>query len=192
MILTRSDIFLLAAAIVLTFLVWTATHYAIRARHVTNSTWDAILGRLRRVDQRNLFLVAEDLRDSGAEQTNTSMDPEGLWAVIGGMEGLATLEANCDVLIELASYVQRWYPEAIVTAEQLRISARQLKWHVDRLRGASQTGNLQASFPDYAQRAVATYYQMTRQVLELYEGLQLPESVRLRNVISPEFMRADA
>ena len=31
------------------------------------------------------------------------------------------------------------------------------------------TGNLQAAFGDYAQRAVTTYYFMTRHVLELYD-----------------------
>jgi hypothetical protein len=55
-------------------------------------------------------------------------------------------------------------------AERLRLDARELKWHVTRLRGAAQKGNLQVSFPFYAQRAVATYYLMTRRVLDLYEA----------------------
>ena len=47
---------------------------------------------------------------------------------------------------------------------------RQLKWHVARLKGAAQTGNLQVSFPFYAQRAVVSYYLMTRRLLSLYEA----------------------
>jgi hypothetical protein len=41
---------------------------------------------------------------------------------------------------------------------------------VARLRGAARTGNLEISFPFYAQRAIATYYLMTRRVLGLYEA----------------------
>ena len=89
--------------------------------------------------------------------------------LLGGMEGLEELEKNCQVLVELAAYLQRWYPEAVVVAEQLRLSAREIEWHVGRLKGAAQTGNLQAAFGDYAQRAVTTYYFMTRHVLELYD-----------------------
>ena len=70
----------------------------------------------------------------------------------------------------MAFYVQQWYPEAIVIAEQLRLDARQLNWHVTRLKAQSRKGNLQVSFPFYAQHAVATYYLMTRRVLGLYEA----------------------
>ena len=54
--------------------------------------------------------------------------------------------------------------------ERLRLDARELKWHVARLRGAAQTGNLQISYPFYAQRAVVAYYLMTRRLLSLYEA----------------------
>ena len=71
-----------------------------------------------------------------------------------GLKGLEVLETNSEVLIDLAFYLQQWYPEALVIAERLRLDARELKWHVARLKGAAQTGNLQISFPFYAQRAV--------------------------------------
>jgi hypothetical protein len=63
-----------------------------------------------------------------------------------------------DVLIELSSYLQQWCPEAIVIVERLRLDARELKWHVARLKGTAQTGNLQVPFPLYAQSAVVAYY----------------------------------
>ena len=79
------------------------------------------------------------------------------------------MKANCEVLIDLAFYIQQWYPEALVVAENLRLNAREIEWHVGRLRSAEKTGKLESAFPMYAQRAVATYYLMTRQVLALYE-----------------------
>ena len=90
--------------------------------------------------------------------------------MVGGLEGLEVLEKNSEVLIKLACYVQQWYPEALVVAERLRLDARELQWHVGRLKGAAQKGNLQVSFPFYAQRAVVSYYLMTRRVLSLYEA----------------------
>ena len=93
-----------------------------------------------------------------------------MWRLIGGLEGLEVLERNSEVLIDLAFFVQQWYPEALPIAERLRLDARQLKWHVARLKGAAQTGNLQVSFPFYAQRAVVSYYLMTRRLLSLYEA----------------------
>ena len=86
------------------------------------------------------------------------MEPSQMWKLIGGLEGLEVLERNSEVLIDLAFYVQQWYPEALPIAERLRLDARQLKWHVARLKGAAQKGDLQVSFPFYAQRAVVTYY----------------------------------
>ena len=86
------------------------------------------------------------------------MEPEEIWRLLGGLKGLEALEKNSEMLIDLAFYVQQWYPEALAIAERLRLDARELKWHVARLKAAAQTGDLQVSFPFYAQRAVVTYY----------------------------------
>jgi hypothetical protein len=99
------------------------------------------------------------------------------------MEGLDALEQNCGILVELAAYLQRWHPEALVVAEQLRLNAREIEWHVGRLRGAAQTGNLQSSFGDYAQRAVVTYYLMTRHVLELCDRASFPGFADLQRAL---------
>jgi hypothetical protein len=96
---------------------------------------------------------------------------------------LESLEQNCKVLIELAMYLQRWYPEALVVAEQLRLNAREIEWHVNRLKGAAQTGNLQASFADYAQSAVVTYYLMTRHLLDLYALASVPQLAELQRAL---------
>jgi hypothetical protein len=93
------------------------------------------------------------------------------------------IEHNCHVLIELATYIQQWYPEALVVAEQLRLNAREIEWHVGRLKGAAETGNLQSSFAAYAQRATVTYYLMTKHVLELYGQVGFPRLADLQRAI---------
>jgi hypothetical protein len=99
------------------------------------------------------------------------------------MEGVEALEANSRVLIDLAFYLQQWYPEALVVAEQLRLSAREIEWQVGRLRGAAQTGKLESAFPMYAQRAAAAYYLMTQRLLDLYEQGNPPRLAALQKAL---------
>jgi len=175
--MTRQYIFLLVVAIFAVALVSTALYYLLRARRASQSTWAGILARLAPVDNHNIAIVALDLIDEEGHPRIggiPELEPGEIWDLLGGLNGLQTLGANCDVLIDLAAYVQLWYPEALVVAEQLRLNAREIKWHIERLQGASQTGNLKSSFPDYAQRAAATYYLMTRHLLDLYESANLP------------------
>lgn len=175
--ITRQHLFLLVVAMVVVALVSTAAYYLLRAHRASKSTWASLLGRLAPVNNQNIAIVALDLIDEeGRPRIGgiPELEPDTIWNLLGGLEGLETLGANCDVLIDLAAYVQLWYPEALVVAEQLRLNAREIKWHIERLQGASQTGNLRSSFPDYAQRAAATYYLMTRHLLDLYASANIP------------------
>lgn len=178
--MAQSNLFLFAGALFLAILVGIAIYYVLRIRKASNATWHGLLARLVAVDRSKIELVALDLVD---ESGQSEIDPESLWDLIGGMDGLEALEKNCDVLIDLAFYVQRWHPEAVVVAEQLRLNAREIQWHVGRLKGAAQTGNLVSSFPQYAQRAVATYYVMTRHLLNLYERGNLTEFGELQAIL---------
>jgi hypothetical protein len=164
--------FVAAAGSFVTVLVAIAGYYYARRPRSTPASWEELLAKLTWIDRNNLAQVALDLIDESGQPKEDAahLEPSQLWKLIGGLEGLEVLEKNSEVLIDLAFYVQQWYPEAIVIAERLRLDARELGWHVARLKGAAGKGNLQISFPFYAQRAVATYYLMTRRVLGLYEA----------------------
>jgi hypothetical protein len=173
-------IFLLALAII--FVV-----YYRRARETSQGTWNDLIKRLKLLDRDSIARIALDAIDeSGLPRVGDAefpLDPEKIWPLIGGLNGLEVMEHNCAVLVDMAFYVQKWYPEAVVVAEQLRLNAREIAWHLDRLKGAAQTGNLKSAFPDYAQRAVATYYLMTRSVLALYERGNMPEFAQLQQAL---------
>jgi hypothetical protein len=158
----------------LSVLLLLAGYYFVRGRRSSATDWEELFAKLVWIDRNNIAEVALDLVDESgapkAPEDAVSLEPAQLWSLIGGLEGLETLERNSDVLIDLAFYVQKWYPEAVVIAERLRSDARELKWHVARLRGAAGKGDLQISFPFYAQRAVVRYYLMTRRLLSLYEA----------------------
>ena len=170
--------FLAALVIFFVTLVTVFVVYARRARRA-DANCQHLLSQLKALDRDAIALLAHDILDN----TPCHLDSEEIWPLIGGLEGLEALQHNCAVLIELAFHVQKWYPEALVIAEQLRRNAREIEWHIERLRGAAKTGNLQTAFPDYAQRAVTTYFLMTQTLLELYERSGLPEFPELQKAI---------
>ena len=161
------------AVLFLATLTGVALHYFLRARRSAGTTLEGLLKQLIWIDRDKIEAIAMDaVAESGEPRPDDnafSLDSSAIWSLLGGLEGLEALEKNCRVLVDLAAYLQRWHPEALVVAEQLRLNAREIEWHVGRLKGAAQTGNLQSSFGDYAQRAVVTYYFMTRRLLELYD-----------------------
>jgi hypothetical protein len=173
-VITPSLYFLLAIGIFLSFLIFIAGYCYWRNQRSSPASFESLFAQLKWIDRNNIAQVALDLVDPSGRpkvgEAAATMEPSQLWNLIGGLDGLETMERNSDVLIDLAFHVQQWYPEALPIAERLRLDARELKWHVARLRGAAQKGNLQISFPFYGQRAVVTYYLMTRRVLELYEA----------------------
>ncbi len=173
--------FVVAVASLFVVLVAIAVYFLVRARRASRTTWKILLGRLKKIDRDKVAIVALDLLEE--RDTEPQLDPGRIFEMIGGMEGLDALEQNCDVLIDLATYVQKWYPEALEIAEELRLNAREIKWHIGRLRGASRTGHLYEQFPVYAQRAVATYYLMTRSLLILYEGGRVPGFADLQQAL---------
>ena len=179
--MVHTALFPIAVVLFLTPLVAVGVVSLRRAQRVAaGGSFEHLLRRLVLVDRSKIAQVAGDLLPEVHEGAGGELESWQVWELIGGMDGLETLAANCVVLIDLACYVQRWYPEALPVAEQLRLNAREIQWHLDRLKGAEQRGHLQAVFPDYAQRAVATYYTMTQHVLDLYEVSQVPGGAQRR------------
>jgi len=179
--------FPIAVAVFVIVLIVIAVYFYRRAQKTSQRDWRQLLTRLTIVDRSSIAEVALDIIDESGQQRkdggSAALEPSEIWKLVGGLEGLEVLEANCAVLIDLAFYVQQWYPEALAVAEQLRLSAREIEWHVERLKGAQRTGKLESAFPMYAQPAVAAYYLMTRRVLALYEEGNLAMLADLREAL---------
>jgi hypothetical protein len=183
----RTVYFIVAIAVFVLALTVVAMYYHRRSQESSQKNWERLLKRLTLVDRSSIAEVALDIIDESGQQrkdeASAVLEPSQIWKLVGGLDGLEVLEANCAVLVDLAFYVQRWYPEALVVAEQLRLSAREIEWHVGRLKSAQKTGKLESAFTMYAQPAVAKYYLMTRQVLALYEEGNLAMLADLRNAL---------
>jgi hypothetical protein len=183
----RNLYFVVLAVLLMVALSAILVRYYLRARTSEETTWEDMLKRLTWIDRDTIAMIALDvIEESGQprpQDESFALDPSRIWTLLGGLEGLEVIERNCRVLVELATYIQQWYPEALVVAEQLRLNAREIEWHVGRLRGAAETGNLQSSFAAYAQRATVTYYLMTKHVLELYGQVGFPRLADLQRAI---------
>ncbi len=159
----------------------------LRTRRSADVTWDDLLKRLTWIDRNAIATIALDVIDESGEPLphgdGFTLESDAIWNLLGGLDGLETMQRNCQVLVDLATYVQRFHPEALVVAENLRLNAREIQWHVERLRGAARTGNLRATFDTYAQRAVVSYYLMTRNVLHLYSLFNCPHLAELQQTI---------
>jgi hypothetical protein len=184
---THNFYFLSAIGLFVGVLLSTAGYYYSRGRQSPQVSWDDLVKKLTWIDRNTIARVALELVDESGEARQAAdaanLEPAQLWRLLGGLEGLEALEKNSEVLIDLAFYLQKWYPEALVIAERLRLDARELRWHVARLKGAAQTGNLQISFPFYAQRAVVTYYLMTRRLLDLYQAVNFSMLAKLQEAL---------
>lgn len=184
---SRAIIFLFAVGAFLVALAAITVRSYQRAAKSSERGWEQLVKSLQVVDRSSITAVALDIFDESGQRRkddgSQTLEPERIWRLIGGLKGLEVLEANCQVLIDLAFYVQRWYPEALVIAEQLRLSAREIEWHVERLESAQRSGKLKSAFAMYAQPAVGAYYVMTRRLLALCEQENLPILADLRKVL---------
>ncbi|HSY71892.1 MAG TPA: hypothetical protein VK798_06590 [Alloacidobacterium sp.] len=140
----------------------------IRAHRQRSTTWEDLVSRMEPLHARGLEIVALDNLQPKANQLQ--LEPEHLWGLIGGMEGLRRMRKNADLLIALASYVQRWnFEEGVIVAERMRHDAVQLKRAVFRIQFDMMIRRTQLRAPFYIHQAAASYYLMTKRLLALYE-----------------------
>jgi hypothetical protein len=186
MITIRSLYFFSFVGVFLISLLGTGAYFYLRYRQREKypyGKWETLLKRLGSLDRDKLALIARDSTFEQDLQDEDALDPEQIWRLLGGMQGLEVVERNCTVLVDLVFYVQQWYPEALLIAEQLRLNAREVQWHIDRLKGAARTGKLKTATPDYLQQVVAIYYRMICDVLSLYEQANLPGLADLQRAL---------
>lgn len=185
--MNRTDAFLWFAGTFFVALVIFGVRYLRRIIAVRNKEWPELLRELQTIDRQGFERVVFDAAEqSGQERTDSDakeLDFDQIWDGLGGMQGIARIEHNSRVLIEIASYLQRWYPEALTTAEHLRLQAHELEWHVGRLKIAEKNEGLRFYFASYGQNAAILYYQMCQRLLALYQESNTPLIAELRAVL---------
>ena len=185
--MNRTDLFLwLAGAFFVTLLI-VGVRYLRRILISRNKEWPELLRDLQAIDKRGFEAVVFDaITPSGEERKDVEakeLDVDQIWDFLGGMDGLARIEHNSRVLIDMASYLRRWYPEALATAEHLRLQARELEWNIGRMKLAEKNQGLRFYFASYGQNTAVLYYQMCQRLLAVYEESAAPMFAELRTVL---------
>src|SRR5258708_2532205 len=134
MITSRTVVFLVAVAIFVVALVAISVRSYYRAHRSSHRDWERLLKRLTFVDRGSIAEVALDIIDESGQQRrdegSAALESSQIWKLVGGLEGLEVLEANCAVLIDLAFYVQQWYPEAQLASNTSRPSSPPTNFHI--------------------------------------------------------------
>ncbi len=142
-----------------------------RSHKLLSKDWQSLVTSIEPMHMRGLEMVALDHLQPKKDQLR--LEPDEIWGLVGGAEGLRRMERNADLMIALAAYVRNWnYDQAIIVSERIRQdsillkrAARRVRWNMHMRRG-------QIRVPFYVHQAAASYYLMTRRLLALYETNQ--------------------
>ena len=138
------------------------------------ASWEELISSLEPVNSEGVANVARDFLNPTGMQVDPRRDgnrlePSDIWNMVGGVDGIEVMRKNTAVLIEIAAYIQRWNPEAVIVGEQLRLDAQEMDGYLKKLKSSAKAGTLQTWYPFYAQRAASAYYLMTRRLVALCE-----------------------
>jgi hypothetical protein len=139
------------------------------ANRLTTCSWEELLTRLQPIESDGVMMVALDHLAPSKDQL--ALQPETMWHLLGGLEGLQRMRENSDILIALASYVERWnFDEGVIIAERMRRDGLQLRRSVTRITFENFFGLKKIRLPFYLHEAASAYYLMRQRLLVLYEN----------------------
>src|ERR1700722_12959871 len=142
-----------------------------RSRKLLSKDWQKLVTTIEPMHMRGLEMVSLDHLEPKKNQLR--LEPEEIWGLVGGKEGLRRMEHNADLMIALVAYVRNWnHDQAVIVAERIRHDSVQLKQAVRRIRWNMHMRRGQLRIPFYVHQAAASYYLMTRRLLSLYETNQ--------------------
>ncbi|MFT4114077.1 hypothetical protein [Silvibacterium sp.] len=130
--------------------------------------WDELVAMLEPMHAGGLELVARDHIEP--QQNQIYLEPDEMWGLLGGSEGLRRMKANAEIMVALAGYASRWnMVEAAIVAERMRQDALLLRRAMHRIRMDAILHRRPIRLPFYLQQAASSYYLMQRRLLCLYE-----------------------
>jgi hypothetical protein len=139
---------------------------------LTKVDWKDLISRLQQLDEDGIATVARDYLEPHARQIE--MEPDKMWELVGGYEGLNRMRENANIMLALAVYAQRWnFDEGVIVSERMRRDGLALRRSVRRvevrrvLRKFTRRFGLREPFDVH--EAAASYHLMRQRLLALYE-----------------------
>jgi hypothetical protein len=137
--------------------------------------WHELVAGLRRIDFAGVSEVALDyLTPRRGQRGQIALEPQQIWELVGGYEGLRRMRENAELMLALAALAQSWnFAEGMIVTERMRHDAvllRRAVRHVELgMRFGRLLGHLRMTLPLHLQEASASYYLMRQRLLALYE-----------------------
>ena len=133
---------ILAALCVFIAVIVAALVYSHVAAHKLRSAdWQSLAASIEPIHARGLEMVALDHMQPQANQLR--LEPDEIWDLVGGIQGLKRMRRNANRMIALAAYVQRWnFNESIIIAERIRQCDNNSLWSDLAQRKISVVGNI--------------------------------------------------
>ncbi len=142
--------------------------FVYRRRKLMASTWQGVLDRVQPVDIEGVRSIAECYLQPDKDQLR--LEPNDMWEIVGGLEGIARLRSNAAAMLDLAMYAERWNQgDGPVVSEMIRRDAVRLNKAVTQiqLNFLFQFGFIRAPF--HLQEAACSYYLIRSRLLGLYQ-----------------------
>lgn len=138
--------------------------------------WKDIVAKLQPLNLQGMGMVARDFLEPSRDQLK--LDPNEIWSLVGGWDGVKKMRANADLMLALAAYTQRWnFEEGVIVAERMRRDALKLRraarhiafqMHPKLIRLLPK--RLWFNVPFEVHEAASAYYLMRQRLLALYES----------------------
>jgi hypothetical protein len=142
------------------------------SRKQAGKDWRELVAGLQRVDFEGVSEVALDYLTPRRGQID--LEPDRIWKLMGGYEGLRMMRENAEIMLALAAWAQQWnFEEATIVTERMRHDAALLRRSVRSVELGMIPSMLFRRFrftlPLHAQEASSAYYLMRQRLLSLYE-----------------------
>ncbi len=159
---------LASIALLLLIIVAIQLRFFLRRRAQQNTTWNTLVARIEPLNFADLETIAKAYLEPRANQLE--LQPQAMWRLLGGADGLPRLRRNAQVMLDLAIFVQRWnFEDATVVAEIMRRDAVRLQKAITQIEMAMLLRRHSLHIPFYIHEASAAYYLMRQRLFALYE-----------------------
>lgn len=160
------SVYILAAAVSLLLLALCRAE--IKKLRLATKTWEELVRELKPIRTEGITLAALECSDAGEWQPG--IDPDELWTMIGGWDGLKQMQTNAELLVALASQAKTWnLGGSTLVAERMQSEAMAMRRTAMRLRIGRTCGYGRKRAAVYVRETARAYYRMSERLLTLYE-----------------------
>ncbi len=144
-------------------------YFGKQATRQAGQDWDVLIARLHPMPGHGIDAVADSYLHPRLNQIE--LEPDTIYQLLGGANGMRMMRENAQVMLELAGYATRWNQvEATIVAEMIRRDARRLRHALWMVRFDMLWRNFSLRTPFRMQEAAASYQLMSSRLRALYEA----------------------